>query len=276
MRKRRTIITGIAIVMVIILFISGIGLQAAAKKGGNFGEGLVCWLKFDEGSGITVTDSSGHGNDGILGGSFTNDAVLGSAVDLSHPYHEVRIESTCFEPVTGTIEIWVKIANPQNADIVRKITNLKVRTNEVGAWSAYGLRIRADGSVHASVFNNDPTTPGQPWRAARSPINLVTLDQWHHLAMRWDGSTVAVFVDGTLQDSTSYDPVPGLGLSYSDHHFLRLGAHTWWGPHWPGDKELIGQLDDFRFYGHARSDIEIFTDFITGGHKPAMPPGQCK
>jgi hypothetical protein len=193
-------------------------------------------------------------------------------VDLTDPLHEVRIYSSSFEPVTGTIEIWVKIANPQNADIVRKITNLKVRTNEAGAWSVYGLRIRTDGSVHANVCNDDPTIPS-PWTPVFSPPDLITLGEWHHLAMRWDGSTVAVFVDGILYDSKPYDPVPGSGLSYSGHHALRLGAATQWDPTWPGDKEFIGQLDDFRFYAHARSDVEIFTDYITGGHKPAKPLG---
>jgi hypothetical protein len=232
-------------------------------------------LKFDEGSGIAVTDSSGHGNDGVLGGAFTNDAVLGCAVDLSHPYHEVRIERTCFEPVTGTIEIWVKIPYLQNADIVRKITTMRVRSNIVPehAQSAYGLRIRIDGSVHAMVYNDDLNKPNHPTTFAVSPPNLVTPGQWHHLAMRWDGYTVAVFFDGILQDATPYIPIPGIGLSYSDHHVLRLGAATQWSPLWTGDKELIGQLDDFRFYAHARSDVEIFTDFISGGHKPAAPLG---
>lgn len=264
-----------AVAMVMLLFVSGLGLQSAAKKGGNFGEGLVCWLKFDEGSGITVTDSSGYGNDGVLGGAFTNDAVLGSAVEFSHPYHEVHIYSSSFEPVTGTIEIWVKIPYLQNADIVRKITTMRVRSNIVPehAQSAYGSRIRIDGSAHAMVYNDDPTTPNIPTRAAISPPNLVTPGKWHHLAMRWDGSTVAVFIDGILQDAAPYDPVPGLGLSYSGHHHLRLGAATQWAPTFPGDKELIGQLDDFRFYAHARSDNEIFTDYITGGHKPAKPLG---
>ena len=276
MRKRKSITAIMAIVMVMLLFVSGFGLPSAAKKGGNFGEGLVCWLKFDEGSGITVTDSSGHGNDGILGGAFTNDAVLGSAVEFTHPYHEVRIDRTCFEPVTGTIEIWVKIPYLQNADIVRKITTMRVRSNIVPdyAQSVYGLRIRIDGSVHAMVYNDDLAKPNNPATYTVSPPNMITPSQWHHLAMRWDGETIAVFVDGILQDATPYVPIPGIGLSYSGKHNLRLGAATQWSPLWSGDKELIGQLDDFRFYAHARSDVEIFTDFISGGHKPAMPLGQ--
>jgi hypothetical protein len=84
---------------------------------------------------------------------------------------------------------------------------------------------------------------------------------------------MAIFVDGTLQDANSYDPVPGIGLSYHGTSSLYLGSASTWSPEWPGDKEFIGQLDDFRFYAHARSDVEIFTDYITGGHKPAKPLG---
>jgi hypothetical protein len=277
MRKTKSFTAIMAVVMVMLLFISGLGLQSAAKKGGNFGEGLVCWWKFDEGSGTMVSDSSGRGNDGGMGGGavFTNDALLGSAVDFSDPNgFAMAPHSPSLEPVTGTIEIWVKIDDLQNSDILRKTTTLRVRSNIPCAITVYGLRIRTDGTVQGFVANDDPTKPGQPWTAAYSPLNLLTTDTWHHIALRWDGSTVAVFVDGTLQDAEPYDPVPGLGLSYHGTSPIYFASASTWPPNWPGPHEFIGQLDDFRFYAHARSDVEIFTDYITGGHKPAIPPGQ--
>jgi hypothetical protein len=276
MRKTKKIKTVIAIVMVIILFISGIGLEASAKKGGNFGEGLEIWWQFDEGSGTTVSDSSGKGNDcGIGGGAaFTNDALLGSAVDFNSQGFMMIKHNPSLEPFTGTIEIWVKIDDPQNSDILRKTTTLRVRSNIPCAITVYGLRIRTDGSVQGFVANDDPTTPGQPWRSAYSPPNLVTPGSWHHLAMRWDGSTVAIFVDGTMWDATPYDPVPGLGLSYHGSSPIYFAIASTWSSIWLGPHEFIGQLDDFRFYAHACSDVEIFSDFKTGGHKPAKPLGQ--
>ena len=126
------------------------------------------------------------------------------------------------------------------------------------------------------VMNDDADNcTSQPFAFAVSPGGLITPDTWHHIGLRWDGSMVAVFVDGTLQAETPYEPVNGLGLSYSgtaDFGEFFLGRATrWFGS---SDHELIGQLDDARFYGRARSDKEIFTDYVSRGRKPAKPPGR--
>jgi hypothetical protein len=145
MRKTKSFPAIMAIMMVMLLFVSGLGLHSAAKKGGNFGEGLVVWWKFDEGSGNTAIDASSLGNDGSHNLVYTNNAVLGKAVDFTDLKGVVTIaHNPSLEPVTGTFEIWVKIADLQNSDILRKTTTLKVRTNEVCAISVYGLRIRND------------------------------------------------------------------------------------------------------------------------------------
>jgi len=62
-----------------------------------------------------------------------------------------------------------------------------------------------------------------------SPPGLVTPGAWHHLALRWDGGNVAVFVDGKIRDSRPYDPVPVTGLSYHGGSRLHFGVETSWG-----------------------------------------------
>jgi alpha-tubulin suppressor-like RCC1 family protein len=70
-------------------------------------------------------------------------------------------------------------------------------------------------------------------------------------------------MDGVLRDETPYDPVPGIGLSYygTPLYGLFLGNETVWGP--PYTPEFLGKLDDIRFYGRARTDGEIYSDFIS-------------
>jgi len=239
----------------------------------GFGDALVGWWRMDEGSGTAVADSSGLSNDGTLSGgvSFTSDALLGSALDFTAPDGTATIpHHASLEPVKGTIQAWVKVSAAQNADIVAKVTDCLVRTEPClvpFGRSVIGLRITADGRAIGFVANNDPTTPLAPWRSAISPPDLVTPGEWHHLAMRWNGSEVSIFVNGVLQDSEPYDPVPGTGLSYHGTFPFWLGVATTGGGH------FIGQLDDVRFYGRARPDVEIFTDWVTKGHKPAKPPG---
>lgn len=249
----------------IALLVVGVWLPAHAA--GNFGTALAGWWQFDECAGAQAADASGQGNDGALQGAvdFTTDALQGCALNFTGPDGGIIVpHSPSLEPVTGTIEAWVKIDQLQTADIVRKTTNLFVRRNISGGFSVYGLRIRANGAASGFVANDDPSASG-PWTFAISSPNLVTPGTWRHLALRWDGNTVDLFVDGALQASTPYDPVPGAGLSYNSASSFRLGVKT------QGGGEFIGQLEDVRFYGRARSDIEIFTDYTTNGHKPAMP-----
>lgn len=258
----------IACLIVVALILTSFTSVVTAES--KLGQALAGWWLFDEGSGTLAADSSGMGNDGTLhnGIIFTTDALLGSAVDFIGDSGQVAIgHSPAFEPVTGTIEAWIKIAVPQQADIVRKTTDLWVRTNISGGFSVYGLRIKDNGSAYGFVGNDDPDAVS-PWTLAISPPGLVTPHEWHHLAMRWDGNTVATFVDGVLRAETPYDPVPGTGLSYHGGSPLYLGVLT------SGGGEFIGQMDDVRFYGTARSDVEIFTDFKSRGHKPAKPLGK--
>lgn len=259
----------IGAVAAVTLFVAATWSLPVARAGENFGAGLSGWWLLDEGGGTLAADSSGVGNHGSLVGAvaFTPNAVLGSALDFTGPNGGVIVaHSPSLEPVKGTIEAWVKVAQLHNADIVMKTTDLLVRTHISGGFSVYGLRITHDGRAVGFIANDDPTTPGAPWRSAVSPPNLLIPGQWHHLAMRWDGSTVDIFVDGALQGATAYDPVPGTGLSYHGASKFGLGVAT------AGGGEFIGQLDDVRFYGRARRQVEILTDYVTKGHQPAKPP----
>jgi hypothetical protein len=241
----------------------------------NFGAGLVGWWNFDECTGTEAEDLSGMENDGLLSGAavFTDDALLGCAVDFTGLDGAVLIpHDPSLEPVTGTVEVWVKVDVLQDSDIVMKTTDLAVRTGVPCGCSVIGIRITADGGAVGFVMNDDPTTPGAVWRTALSPSGLITAGVWHHLALRWNGATVDIFVDGIMRASEPYDPVPGIGLSYHNGSPVGLGVATAWGI--PGSHEFIGQMDDVRFYGKARRNVEIFTDFVTKGHKPAKPLGQ--
>jgi hypothetical protein len=89
--------------------------------------------------------------------------------------------------------------------------------------------------------------------------------------MRWDSNDLALFVGGEPRAASRYDPVPGTGLSYFDGSPVRTADATSWGESHPGDRQFIGQSDDVRSYGRARHDVEIRTDYLTGGRKPGQP-----
>jgi hypothetical protein len=251
---------------------------AGSHDGSGFGAGLVGWWRFDDAAADpAVTDESGLGNHGVLvaDAAYSPEALLGMAVDITGPSGHVSVpHDPSLEPATGTFQAWVKVAALKDADVASKSTLCMVRTEDCSepiGRSVIGLRIMETGGVAAFIANNDPATSAGPWTFATVAADAITTGTWHHLAMRWDGAELALFVDGALRAAVVYDPVPGTGLSYFNGTALRLGAATSWGAGHPGDREFIGQIDEVRFYGRARADVEIFTDYITSGHKPAAP-----
>jgi hypothetical protein len=252
-----------------------VAVWSHAGHAGHAGAALVGWWRFDEGAG-PVLDESSLGNHGQLTGAaaYTANALLGYAVDFTGATGLVTVpHDDSLEPATGTIQVWIKVPALKDADVVAKVTSCMVRRDpdcSSTGGSVIGLRIEEDGGVNAFIANDDPDAGG-PWTFAGVAADAIVPDTWHHLAMRWNGAVLTLFIDGLPVAMSAYDPVPGMGLSYRNGSPFWLGAATSWGAGHPGDREYIGQIDDVRFYAAARTDVAIFTDFVTKGHKPATP-----
>ena len=203
----------------------------------------VGWWKFDEPSGVVAFDATGFAHNGTLMGSaaFMPDPVMGNVLEIYGPSGEVRVQhSANFEPETGTVEVWVKLNVLQHTDVVRKTTDFLVNRQQAGEYYAYGLRVLRNGTVQAVICNDDLAS--SRWLAtANTKAMAVRENQWVHLAMRWDGSMLSIFVDGKLAAAATYTPVPGTGLSYHGSSDLKFGA-AW------GDLEFNGYLSDARLY----------------------------
>ncbi|MGH8246133.1 MAG: LamG-like jellyroll fold domain-containing protein, partial [Gammaproteobacteria bacterium] len=142
--------------------------------------------------------------------------------------------ATSLEPPTGMIEAQIKltdlpgsspIAPGASAVVFAKSTFWFVRTEPVlpvfiingqpriVGRTVYQLEILTDGKLRATIGNDDPLTPGAPWRVADSGTALA-LGVWNRVAMRWDGCNLRVILNGSFAADVAYNPVPILGLSY--------------------------------------------------------------
>lgn len=236
---------------------------------------LVGWWKFDDEAGNVAKDSSGYENDGMILGlaAFTTDALVGTAIDFSNPFDGVVVPyDESLEPVTGTFQAWIKVSELQDSDIIRKRTDLAVRSGEEGLFGVYGLRIQSDGAITAYIMNDDIEVEDGRWTYAESKPGIITLGEWHQLVMRWNGKKLDLFVDGKKRDSVRYDPIPGLGLSYHDSGYFGLGLGTFWDG--TNGHDFLGQLDDVRLYSGPRTNWQIWADYRLQGGDPATHPGR--
>ena len=159
------------------------------------------------------------------------------------------------EPLTGTIEVWINakkfptVSNEitQEADIVWK------ESFDGGSATAYGLRLRGDGSVY-SLYMHSINRPS-------SPPDTIRIGQWHHLAITWDMAEIGLYVDGALIDKMSVIHQPGIGVSLGTLNFktsnvVRVGHDSCC----VNDvllERFTGRIDDLRFYSKVLSDQQI-------------------
>lgn len=84
---------------------------------------------------------------------------------------------------------------------------------------------------------------------------VLDIDKWIHLAVTFDGSTLALYVDGLLTVSTS---TPGPGIGNQGQNFA-LGS------------TFQGQIDSFRVWSVARTEDELYQgQWATLGPTPGL------
>jgi hypothetical protein len=202
--------------------------------------GLVAAFAFDEGSGSTVSDASGTGNHGtILNATRTTNGRYGRALLFNGSSAWVSVaDSASLDLTTGmTLEAWVQPTAAMGT-----------------SWRSIVLKERSSGLSYSLYANTSSTQPGayintgSSDRDVQGPSN-VPADVWTHLAATYDGTTLRLYVNGTLVRSAAF---PG-ALVVTDG-VLRIGGNAVWGE-W-----FNGHIDEVRIYNRALSVSEIATD----------------
>jgi hypothetical protein len=136
-------------------------------------------------------------------------------------------------------------------DIVQQQTDLLIRCNMKGAFTAYAIRVDGQGRAYGVISNDDPKTCKTQTQVYTN-VNTIPLNVWTHIAMEWDGSRLTVFVNGAAAGSTAYNANPTYGLSYHGTAPLLVGA-----PSAQFASDFLGQVSDLRIYNRALTATEI-------------------
>jgi hypothetical protein len=191
---------------------------------------LIGWWKFDEGSGSSALDWSGHENHGTLGGNpLWVEGIMNGALDLRGNDY-VAIDGVV-DDITGTditLSLWIK-------------------TTQTGEGNIFAANDSA--SDHPFMFGIDG---GNPYVNETSDIGdfppAVNDGQWHMLTYVRDGSRGYIYVDavqiGTYNAAFSLDTV------------TRWSIGQEWDDSTPSDL-FVGMVDDVRFYNKALSQAEV-------------------
>jgi hypothetical protein len=201
--------------------------------------GLVGQWNLDEGSGTTAADSSGLGNNATLVGTPTwVSGVHGGAIKLNGTTDYLTVpDAASLDATTAlTIAAWVKPTKVATQYLIKKAVSNTTNGYELGLSSSGKAFVRLNQATKADTYRVDSTT------------SYPTNGTWIHLAATYDGTTIRLYVNGTLEGSTT-----GPASITTNTLALALGAEP------AGTRPFAGTLDDIRTYTTTLTPTQITT-----------------
>jgi len=200
----------------------------------------VAAYSFNEGSGTTLHDTSGNGNNGTLqgGASWTTSGKYGGAISFNGTNAYINVPNSSSLQVTSamTLEAWV---NPSLVNGAWRDVIYKGNDNYYLEADSTGIKPVAGGTFGGSNGNAIGT-------------GALTVNTWAHLAGTYDGATLRLYVNGVQVSS-----VAKTGAITASTNALQIGGDSIYGQYFPGT------IDEIRIYNRALSATEIQSDMNT-------------
>ena len=218
--------------------------------------GMVGYWKFDETSGTSAADSSGNGNNGTLtndGGGLPNwtSGKVGNALSFDGGNLVTWGNVAAMNSLSAiTVSAWINTASTSNGGIVTKSDCLgganggpfELLVGDISAGKASFVVYPAGGSPASFEDSGDSTTN-------------VSDGNWHLLIGEYDGSKVSIWVDGVLQNSSTFGAVTVSNTTYP----LNVNGCN-------DNASGTQVIDDVRVYNRALSASEVWDLYLgTGG-----------
>ena len=216
--------------------------------------GLVAAYAFDEGSGTTVTDASGNGNNGtVTNTTWSTSGRYRGALSFNGTTSLVTIpDSPSLHLSSGmTLEAWVdpSTVNANYRDVIYKANDNFYLEATSSSSSRPDAGLIAGGS-YADAFGTSAL-----------PANT-----WSFLTETYDGSTLRLYVNGAQVASTAHT-----GAIATSTNPLQIGGDSLYG------QNFAGLIDNVRIYNVALSAAQIQADQTTSvvaGPPDTTPPSQ--
>ena len=213
---------------------------------------LTAAYAFNETSGTTTVDATGHG----LTGTLTSGPVFaagknGNGIRLDGVNDYVNLGNPTALRLTGsmTISAWINSsAFPgDDAAIVSKRTG-----GEVG----FQLDTTVDTGARRIGFKLTNSAGGQMFRYGATTLQANT---WYYVTGVYDAAaqTLHVYLNGQLDDGVLQGTVTAAQQNSTAN--VNIGRR----PGSPGTFNFIGTVDDVRIYSRALTQAEIQTDMLT-------------
>lgn len=224
----------------------------------NWTPGPVGYWKMDEGSGSSVQDSSGSGNDTSSTGTSITTGKYGKARSLNgtNTDYITVTSSPSLQTAGTTVEAWVKFINKDKNTRGYLVTKGSASVQNYYVWydSSSGV---CNGKIVTGFY-------GGSYHDLCSTKNDFANNTWYHIAYTYDLNTMKVYINGVLDNSVAQTATPAKDTTAVGIGYDSSSGSTY---------HLNGLLDEVKIYNYARSNEQIVQDMNAGHPAPGSPVG---
>jgi hypothetical protein len=220
------------------------------------GANAVGVWNFDEGTGTTLTDISGYGNNGTLnkgangtGLDWVASDIEGTALQFDgvDDYVDCGNKMSLNQNSTITVETWI---NTNKADSYQRII-ANADVNSGSPQIGYELMINSNNDL--VFYVKGLLSSG----SASIPASLISLDSWYHIVGTYNGDRIRIYWNGINEDTNSlsagnFSNIKTLYIGRRQSSILQL---------------FSGLIDGVRIYSEALPSTEIQKRYVQGLNK---------
>jgi hypothetical protein len=212
--------------------------------------GLVAHYPLDESSGSTATDAHGNNDGQLENGPVWVSGPVNGALSFDGIDDVVTIDHASAQDISSgyTFAAWVR-HDVQSSGVRPAL----ISKNNSGGWGtqfAIGRTSAGGNVVGGNVRMSVSHGQDEAFTGWAFPYQ-----QWHHLAVVWDGDEADFYLNGTLEESVAMTTAPGTNTGDLSLGFGRIN----WSPGY-----FVGQMDDVYLYNRTLSSSEITNLFNEG------------
>lgn len=209
----------------------------------------VVELKFEEGKGSVVNDTSSRNNHGNFpSGSDTpiwTSGKIGKAVKFiatNHSHFTIGDSQTNRVSSTGTISVWINpTAYPSDKAVIVNKGNFSSNINNYSLYYEH--------STSSLVLSVNGTITGS---SVKIPQTSTPLDTWSYVSASWDGSFLYLYVNGQYKNKAAMNGFPN-----TNSLDISIGGDI-------TNNNFSGKLDNLVIFNYARTPAQIAFDYNKG------------
>jgi len=217
--------------------------------------GPVAYYNFDEKTGSTVYDRSGHNLNLSMAGSptFTGGKYNGALKFDKNTTDSVYLQNSAFKLNDYTYGFWYKMDSTQDGNWYQIMEIYGTTDREPAVWHHY-----TSNCFHA---RENPSNEGFDCAGPNGVSTYWTAGQWYYYSQTKSGTSLKYYINGVEKGSmTVTDP-----MASSANPTFYLGK---------GESNSAGfTIDDFRLYNYARTPKQIEEDMNAGHPVGGSPLG---